>query len=260
MGKNGLERNSSRGRKARERSSRTLTGRRAEPNTKGWPPARNDILPSLGIEFTLIEALRAPIRKLRKHNSAHIRDVASSISVLGFNVPVLIGKGNVVVDGTSRLEAAKLLGLTSVPCIRVDHLDETEQRLLRLAVNRLGEKGAWDPDELEAEFKELIVADAPIEISGFGLDEVDQLIDQVSENGDEAVGVKPTAGSAVSRPGDLFRLGAHRLMCGDATDPAVIRQLMANDVARLVFTQELLEVVGISSAANPKTRSCGPSR
>ena len=71
-----------------------------------------------------------------------------------------------MVDGDSRLEAAKLLGLSSVPCIRVDHLDETEQRLLRLAVNRLAEKGFWDIDELEAEFKELIIADAPIEISG----------------------------------------------------------------------------------------------
>jgi hypothetical protein len=60
-----------------------------------------------------------------------------------------------------------------VPCIRVDHLNETEQRLLRLAVNRLGKKGTWDLEELEAEFKELIIADAPIEISGFGADEVD---------------------------------------------------------------------------------------
>ena len=63
-----------------------------------------------------------------------------------------------------------------MPCIRVDHLDETEQRLLRLAVNRLGEKGVWDISELEAEFKELIIADAPIEISGFGSDEIDQVL------------------------------------------------------------------------------------
>lgn len=187
--------------------------------------------------------MKAPIRRLRKHNSAHIRDIAGSISALGFNVPVLIGKDNAVVDGASRLEPAKLLGLRSVPCIRVDHLDETEQRLLRLAVNRLGGTGAWDPDELEAEFKELIIADAPIEISGFGLDEVDQLIDEVSEDGGEALDVVPSVGSAVARPSDLFRLGAHRLICGDACDPTVIRRLMANDVARFVFTQEPFEVV-----------------
>jgi ParB-like chromosome segregation protein Spo0J len=66
-----------------------------------------------------------------------------------------------VIDGESRLAAARQLGLASVPCIRVDHLNESEQRLLRLAVNRLGEKGSWDIAELEVEFKELIIAEAP---------------------------------------------------------------------------------------------------
>lgn len=135
------------------------------------------------------------------------------------------------------------MGLKSIPCIRVDHLDETEQRLLRLAVNRLGEKGSWDPDELEVEFKELIIADAPIEISGLGADEVEHLIDEVSENGQEAVDAVATAGSSIARPADLFRLGVHRLICGDASDPAVIRRLMANDAARFVFTHEPFEVV-----------------
>ena len=94
--------------------------------------------------------MKAHSRKLRKSDAAHIREIANSVNTLGFNVPLLIGKDNVVVDGNSRLEAAKLLGLSSVPCIRVDHLDETEQRLLRLAVNRLGEKGIWDISELES--------------------------------------------------------------------------------------------------------------
>ena len=134
---------------------------------------RNDILPSLQVEPCPLDHLKSHVRKLRKNDSAHVREIANSIARLGFNVPLLIGKDNIVVDGDSRVEAAKLLGLSSAPCIRVDHLDETEQRLLRLAVNRLAEKGIWDIGELEAEFKELIIADAPIEISGFGLDEID---------------------------------------------------------------------------------------
>jgi ParB-like chromosome segregation protein Spo0J len=89
--------------------------------------------------------LQRQARKLRKLNPAHIDEVAHSIQRLGFNVPLLIGSGNVVVDGEARLEAAKLLGLVSVPCVRVDHLKEMEQRLLRLAVNRLGEKGFSTP-------------------------------------------------------------------------------------------------------------------
>jgi DNA modification methylase len=162
---------------------------------------------------------------------------------LGFNVPLLINKDNVVVDGDSRLEAAKLLGLSSVPCIRVDHLDETEQRLLRLAVNRLAEKGIWDLGELEAEFKELIIADAPIEISGFGSDEIDQLVIGTSEDGHEVGDLEPSPGAAaIAQVGDLFLLGSHRLICGDATDPAVIRRLMHTDIARMILTDEPFNV------------------
>ena len=107
-----------------------------------------------------------------------------------------------MVDGDSRLEAAKLLGLASVPGIRVDHLNETEQRLLRLAVNRLGEKGFWDLGELEAEFKELIIADAPIEISGFGSDEIDQILIG-NEDGEQAGNLVPLPGaSAIARVND----------------------------------------------------------
>jgi DNA modification methylase len=179
------------------------------------------------------------VRKLRKSDPAHVREIANSINTLGFNVPLLIGKDNIVVDGDSRLEAAKLLGLSSVPCIRVDHLDETEQRLLRLAVNRLGEKGFWDVGELEAEFKELIIADVPIEISGFGSDEIDQVVIGGNEDRCEAGDLAPLPGaSASARVNDLFLLGSHLLICGDATDPAVVRRLMRTDVARMVLTDE----------------------
>jgi hypothetical protein len=114
-----------------------------------------------------------------------------------------------------------------VPCIRADHLDETEQRLVRLAV--LSEKGIWDLGELEAEFKELIIADVPIEISGFGSDEIDQVVIGGNGDGCEAGDLAPLPGaSASARVNDLFLLGSHRLICGDATDPAVVRRLHAN--------------------------------
>src|ERR1035441_3328090 len=157
MDENGLRRDSLRdGLKAKGRLRRQAAARHTEAE-KGSGPRRNDILPSLQIVSYSVDALKLHVRKLRKSDPAHIREIANSINRLGFNVPLLIGKDNVVIDGDSRLEAAKLLGLSSVPCIRVDHLDETEQRLLRLVVNRLGEKGVWDVGELEAEFKELII-------------------------------------------------------------------------------------------------------
>jgi DNA modification methylase len=221
--------------------SQKLTESRAEIEKGNAGSGRNDVLPSLRIELCAVDILKLPPRRLRKSDLAHVREIANSINSLGFNVPLLVGTDNLVLDGGSRLEAAKLLGLLSVPCIRVDHLDETEQRLLRLAVNRLGEKGAWDLGELEAEFKELVIADAPIEITGFGIDEVQQVIIGTHEDRREAVDVAAPESAAIAQIGDLFRLGTHRVICGDATDPAVIQRLMGDDVARLVLTDKPLE-------------------
>jgi hypothetical protein len=117
-----------------------------------------------------------------------------------------------VLDGEIRIEAAKLLGLAAVPCLRINHLTDVEQRTLRLAVNRLSEKGRWDLGELRIEFEELILTDAPIEFSGFSLDEIDQIVlgdePEAAEQGPLAP--EPEA-IAVARPGDVFRLGAHRV-------------------------------------------------
>jgi hypothetical protein len=152
-----------------------------------------------------------------------------------------LGKSSVVLDGLVRLEAARLLGLPSIPCIRIGHLTEAEQRVMRLALNRLGEKGEWDLSELRNEFEELILLDAPIEISGFDLEEIDLIL-----IGEEAAAVEmgplapaPNA-EAVSRLGDLFHLGPHRVICGSATDPAVLERLMEGGEAavRLVLTDE----------------------
>ena len=206
----------------------------AKPTTR-----RNDLLPRLAIMYVPLDELRSSKRKLRRLDAAHMREVASSIAALGFCAPLLIDRSNVVVDGGIRLEAAKLLGLGSAPCVRIDHLSDQEQRLLRLAVNRLGEKGQWDLDELKIEFEEMILADTPIEISGFSLGEIDQVLigDEVEI---ETGPLEPELGSvAVARLGDVFQLGPHRLICGDATDPAVLARLMDDDPpARMVLTDE----------------------
>jgi DNA modification methylase len=228
--------------KTKGRSRRKAAATHAEAE-KGSQPRRNDILPLLQIENCSVDALQLSARRLRKSDPAHVREIVNSIGALGFNVPLLVGKNNVVIDGDSRLEAAKSLGMLSVPCIRVDHLNETEQRLLRLAVNRLGEKGAWELGKLEAEFKELIIADAPIEITGFGSDEIDQIVIGDDVDGDESGNLAPLPGaSAIAQVGDMFLLGQHRLICGDATDPAIVKRLMQLDAARMIFTDEPFNV------------------
>jgi ParB-like nuclease domain len=166
-----------------------------------------------------------------------------SISELGFCAPILVGKDNLVLDGEIRIEAAKALGLPTVPCIRIDHLTDIEQRTLRLAVNRLSEKGQWDLGELKIEFEELILTEAPIEISGFSLEEIDQIILGDEPEGVERGPLTPDRDAvAIARLGDIFRLSVHSIICGDSTNPVVVAILMDGDPpARLVLTDEALQ-------------------
>ena len=162
----------------------------------------------------LLEDLRTPAREVRKLDPAHVREVANSIGTLGFCAPILVGRDNLVLEGAVRVQAARLLGL-GAPCLRVEQLGETDQRVLRLAMNRLSAKGEWNVDELKIESKELILADGPIEISGFTLDEIDQIVLGEADDAVEQGPLAPeTDAIAVARPGDVFALGPHRIVCG----------------------------------------------
>ena len=201
---------------------------------------RNDLVPKLALIECAPADLIIPARNVRKIEAAHLREVATAISSLGFCDPVLIDERNGVLDGVVRVEAAKLLGLTHIPCIRADHLNASERRLLRMALNRLSEKGSWNLDELKLEFEELILEDAPIEITGFSMPEIDQI---VIGDEPEAVETGPLAPEPDAKPivlvGDIFAMGEHRIICGDSTDPAVLEVLMSdNNKARLILTDE----------------------
>jgi DNA modification methylase len=224
-----LRRKSRNRREAQERMALASAGHRR----------RNDTLPSLELSYVPLGELRPAGRKLRKLDPAHVRAVASSIGLLGFCDPLLIGRNNEIIDGETRFEAAKQLGLDRVPCLHVEHLNPDEQRVLRLAVNRLAEKGQWDLDALKIEFEELILLDAPIEITGFSPAETDHVILGDATERLEAGPLEPDSVTAVARVGDIFRLGPHRVICGDATDPAVLNRLLESDApGRLVLTDE----------------------
>ena len=186
-----------------------------------------------------IADLRPSPRKVRKLDPAHVREVAASIDALGFCVPLLVGRDNEIIHGEVSCEAAKQLGLDRVPCVRIGHLSPEEQRVLRLAVNRLAEKGEWDLDALKIEFEELILLDAPIEITGFSPAEIDHVILGDAAEGLEQGPLEPDAATEVASLGDIFQLGPHRIVCGDATDPVVLARLLEGDApARLVLTDE----------------------
>jgi DNA modification methylase len=201
---------------------------------------RNDLSPRLELALVPLERLKMPARELRRLHPAHVRQIADSIGALGFCSPILIGKDNLVLDGAARVEASRNLGLERVPCVRIEHLSHSEQRVLRLAINRLGETGDWSLEALKIEFDELILADAPIEISGFSVDEIDQIILGEGNEGLEEGPLEPEpSATPISRLGDVFQLGPHRIACADATDPEALHRVMGEgEVARLVLTDE----------------------
>ena len=201
---------------------------------------RNDLLPRLEIEQVAVADLKPPARNVRREEAAHIREVAASITRLGFSVPIVIGADNAIINGQISVLAARQLGLAKVPCIRMHHLSPTEQRVLRLALNRLAEKGDWNLEELKIEFEELILEEAPIEIAGFAATEIDQILLGEDIAALEQGPLEPQTGAAATACiGDIFVLGPHKIICGDATDPQTLARLTeGDDQARLILTDE----------------------
>ena len=217
---------------------------------------RNDILPEIILGEIAISDISEKGRKIRKLEQAHIIETMGSIQSLGFCSPILIGNENNLIDGAVRVEAARRMGLDKIPCIYIGHLSNAEQRVLRLTINRLAEKGGWNLDELKLEFEELIILDSPIEITGFTLDEIDHFMLDDKVGGTELGPITPKlSDEARALIGDIYQLGPHRIICGDATDPNVMNVLMDQNpalCARMIFTDEPYNVpiVGHVTKAN----------
>jgi DNA modification methylase len=200
---------------------------------------RNDLRPELNLVERAPGDLAVPPRNVRAIDPAHVAEVGKAIAELGFDVPVLIDEANEVLDGVVRVEAAKLLGMTAIPCVVARHLSASQKRQLRLAANRLAEKGSWDLGALKIVFQELIVDDIALEVTGFTLDEVDQILLDDEPASVEVGPLEPEGTEApVARLGAVFALGPHRIICGDARDPSVLAALMSGDEARLILTDE----------------------
>ena len=224
--------------KSKSRRRRNELARLAMGSTASHP-IRNDPVPKLELVERTPAELKVPARNVRDIDPVHVREVVAAISSLGFCDPILIDERDGVLDGVVRMEAAKLLGLPYIPCICAKHLSASERRLVRLALNRLSEKGGWDFDELKLELEELIIEQAPIEITGFSMTEVDQI---VIEEEPAALEKGPLAPAPDAKPvaqlGDVFVLGEHRIICGNSIDPNVLEILMGDAKARLLLTDE----------------------
>lgn len=183
-----------------------------------------------------IESLHAAPRNARTHSKKQLRQIAESISAFGFTNPVLIDAKGEVIAGHGRLAAARILGLMEVPTLCIDWLSEDQKRAYVIADNRLAEKAGWDRTLLAIELGELMELDVDVTLTGFDMREVELILDAGSEARDEHEVPEPAFGGPVCQMGDLWQLGQHRLLCGDALDPASYRALMGRDKARLVVT------------------------
>lgn len=176
----------------------------------------------------------------RSHSRAQIRQIAASIARFGFTSPLLIGDGNEILAGHGRALAAQDLGMEVVPVLRLSHLNAAERRAYALADNKLALNAGWDSELLATEMQALIDLDFDVSLTGFSLAEVDFILDADWETKASPVQsadlVPPLASRAVSKPGDLWCLGHHRLMCGDARSSDDLARLMQGEVANLIFT------------------------
>jgi DNA modification methylase len=195
----------------------------------------------LAIFYQDVRKLKPDPKNARLHSEKQIRQIAESIRVFGFSVPILVDRHLRVIAGHGRLAACRLLGMHQVPTISLDHLSEAQVRAFAIADNRLSEIATWDKRLLGEQLKALSEADLEfsLETTGFEMGEIDIIIEGLSSPGEpaEVEAIPPTdLGLRVSKPGDLWLLGKSRLICGDALSRRTYTPLMEGKLAKAVFT------------------------
>ena len=169
------------------------------------------------------------MRKIPRKNDKAVKYVVESIKKFGFKVPIVIDKNNVIVAGHTRYKAAKKLKLQEVPCIVADDLTDEQIKAFRLADNKVAEQAEWDFDLLAEELDDLI--DFDMSVFGFEDDVIEEEPEVEEDDFEAQLPEEPKA-----KPGDIYQLGNHRLMCGDSTSITDVDALMDNEKADMVFT------------------------
>lgn len=198
------------------------------------------------IEMWPLDRLKPYQRNARTHSDTQVAQIAASIVEFGFTAPLLVSEDGGILAGHGRLAAARKLDLDAVPVVVLDHLTPTQRRAYILADNQLALQAGWDQELLAVELADLSAAGFDLALTGFSDEELADLLGDIeeTERADEAAPIAepedediPDApATPVSQPGDIWQLGAHRLICGDSTDPAVVVALMAGGRASLCFT------------------------
>lgn len=192
---------------------------------------------SLKIEKVDIEALVPFAKNSRTHDDAQVAQIAASIREFGFTNPVLIDEANGIIAGHGRVMAARKLKLTKVPCIRLSHLTEAQKRAYVIADNKLALNAGWDEAMLKLELSDLKMLNFDLDLTGFSTDEIDALLAKKGTEGltDPDDAPEPPV-EPISRLGDVWICGQHRVMCGSATVETDIAILMQGASPDLIHT------------------------
>ncbi|MBZ9939232.1 ParB/Srx family N-terminal domain-containing protein [Mesorhizobium sp. BR1-1-16] len=213
----------------------------------------------LSIEVMPIAALRPYSGDARTHSTRQVRQIADSIQRFRFTNPVLISDDNEIVAGHGRVLAAKELGIAAVPSVKLSHLSAEERRAYVLADNKLALNAGWDMEIFAVELQALVDIDVDVTLTGFSLAEVDLTLDrsrEASPSSPDAAAdlIPPLPATAVTRTGDLWQLGSHRLLCGDAHSPEDVGRLVGEGTIDLIFTDLPYD----GTAARIPPRASGP--
>ena len=185
----------------------------------------------------------------RKNDDA-VKCVKASIEQFGFKVPIVIDAQGVIVAGHTRLKAAKELGMKEVPCIVADDLTDEQVRAYRLADNKTAEMAEWDIELLDTELLDL---EANFDMTEFGFEIEPPPAVEIEDDGFDADAAMEEIDEPITKRGDIWNLGKHRLMCGDSTNPRDIDTLFSGKVARMCITDPPWNVaIGLDS--NPRHR------
>jgi DNA modification methylase len=194
------------------------------------------------IELVRVDAIKPNPRNAHTHSKKQIEQIAKSIDAFGFTQPVIIDEASNLLAGHGRLGAAKLRGLKEIPAIRLRGLSEAKKRALLLADNKIAENAGWDRERLAIELPELTellnAENLDISITGFEAVEIDALMSDFEESTEDPaddIQADWLSASHVSHPGDVWQLGPHRLLCGDARDAANLDRLIGHKQAAMAF-------------------------
>ena len=177
------------------------------------------------------------VRNARTHSEAQVSQIAASIREFGFLSPILVAEDNTILAGHGRLAAALKLGLKKVPCVKENHLTETQKRAYIIADNKLSLNAGWDSELLAVELSELEGADFNLDLLGFDEAELSSIFDADKDVSDDDFDVeKELEEPCFSKTGDIWTLGKHRVICGDSTDSSTFEKLLGETKVNLVCT------------------------